>query len=190
MNAIQIVRYDEFDSTLSLAGLKLSPAEVHGLICGSICNQMKTGAAPDLQRLLLTGADLPAESLAPLQDNLELLLRETVEKLYQNQGEFVLLLPDDDSGFPLRLQSLADWCKGFLLGLLDNQSIAIDELSADGAELARDMISVSEVDLRPWNDDSEWDFVEVEEYIRVGVQLIFEELYAEVQSDCDSGELH
>ena len=190
MAIAQTVRYEEFETALSQAGLKLGAAEAHGVICGSICNQMKTGVSPDLQRLLTAGADIPGESLLSLQRHLELLLRDTVDNLHDNQSEFSLLLADDSAGLPNRLQSLADWCGGFLLGLLGNDSFAIDELSTDSAELARDMLSVSELEVGREGDDSEWDLAEVEEYVRVGVQLIFEELYAGLQGEADSGELH
>ncbi len=160
------------------------------MICGSICNQMKTGVSPDLQRLLTAGVDIAGESLLPLQRHLELLLHNSVETLHHDQSEFSLLLADDSGGLPLRLQSLADWCGGFLLGLLGKDSFAIDELSADAAELARDMLSVSELEVRREGDDSEWDLAEVEEYVRVGVQFIFEELYADLHGDGNSGEIH
>ncbi|MDA9983251.1 UPF0149 family protein [Gammaproteobacteria bacterium] len=190
MTVSPTVHYDELETALSQAGLELSASEAHGVICGSICNQMKTGVSPDLRRVLTAGADISGESLLPLQRQLELLLRNTVENLHHDQVEFCLLLADDSGGLPLRLQSLAEWCGGFVLGLLGGDSLAIDELSTDAAELVRDMLSVSELEVRREGDDSEWDLAEVEEYVRVGVQLIFEELYAGLQSQKDSGELH
>jgi len=181
--SVPTVHYDELQTALTQAGLGLSAAEVHGVICGSVCDEMRTGVSPDLQRLLTAGVDISGESLLPLQRHLELLLRNTVGNLHHNQSEFSLLLADDSGGLPLRLQSLAEWCGGFLLGLLGGDSFAIDELSDDAAEIVRDMISVSELEVRGEGDDSEWDLAEVEEYVRVGVQLIFEELYADLQSD-------
>ena len=190
MQNVQDIQYDEIQSAISLAGLDLSASEVHGLICGSICNQMKTGTAPDMSRLITAGADLRAESLEQLQGSLELLLRGSVEELHGDESDFRLLLPDDESGVQRRLQSLADWCRGFLMGLLDGERIAIDGFSADAAEIARDMLSVSELEESREGGDSEWDLTEVEEYVRVGVQLIFEELYGDLHGDVESEELH
>ena len=190
MKNVQDIQYDDIQSAISLAGLELSASEVHGVICGAICNQMKTGTAPEMNRLITAGVDVQAESLEQLQGSLELLLRGSVEELHNDEGDFSLLLPDDDSGLPLRLQSLADWCRGFLLGLLDGERIAIDEFSADAAEIARDMLSVSELEESREGGDSEWDLTEIEEYVRVGVQLIFEELYGDLHGDVESEELH
>jgi len=151
---------------------------------------MKTGDAPDMNRLITAGAEVRAGSLEPLQKTLELLLRGTVEELYRDDGDFSLLLHDGEPGVTLRLQSLTDWCRGFLLGLLNGEQIAIDEFSPDAAEIARDMISISEVEASRDGEDSEWDLTEVEEYVRVGVQLIFEELYGDLHRDVESEEVH
>lgn len=175
---------------MSLAGLKPTAAEVHGIICGSICNQIKTGLGPDLRRLLIAGADVPAESLAPLREVLEKLLQETVEKLYGNEGDFDLFLPDDESSLLLRVQALADCCRGFLVGLLNNETFSIDQLGDDAAEVARDFMAISEIEARADGDDNEWDFVEVEEYVRMGVQFIFEDMHSALQAGSVSGELH
>lgn len=190
MHGALAVDYDQLQTALSAAGLELSAAEVHGVLCGSICSQMKTGVAPDLKRLLTAGAEVSAESLAPLQGQLENLLEETVQNLYGAEGGFDLLLVDDEQGMPLRVQALADWCRGFLIGLLNNEQFAIDQLEGDTAEIARDMIAISEADGGAGGEDDEWDFAEVAEYVRVGVQLIFEEMHSTLNADSASGELH
>lgn len=188
MLTTQPVDYDELQTALSRAGLALNAAEVHGVMCGSMCNQMKTGISPDIQQLLTAGAEVSEESLAPLRDLLESLLQETANSLYRNLSEFDLLLPDDSESLSLRLQALADWCRGFMIGLLNKESFAIDQLSQDSAEVARDIIAVSEAEATQ-GEDSEWDLAEVEEYVRVGVQLIFEEMCAG-QENSMSGEIH
>ena len=115
----QTVRYEEFETTLSQAGLKLSAAEAHGVICGSICNQMKTGVSPDLQRLLTAGADIPGESLLPLQRQLELLLRNTVENLHHDQSRVLLTAGGRQRWSPASpAVSWRSGAGGFVLGLL------------------------------------------------------------------------
>lgn len=190
MHPAPTVVYEQLAEALSAAGLHPNAAEVHGIICGSICNQMKTGQGPDLQRLLTAGADVSAESLGPLRQELEELLQQTVETLYGDQSDFNLLLPDDDEALLLRLQALADWCRGFLVGLLNDESFSIDQLSEDAAELARDFIAISEVDTSLNAEDDEWDLAEVEEYVRTGVQIIFEDIYSELRNNNVSRELH
>ena len=64
------IQYDEVEAAISLAGLELSAAELHGLICGAVCNQMKTGSAPELNRLISAGVDVRPGSLQQLQKTL------------------------------------------------------------------------------------------------------------------------
>lgn len=181
--------YNQLQTELDTAGLELSAAEVHGLICGTICNQMKTGARPDLRQLLTAGLEVGEEVLASLRVLLENMLTEIVRSLYGNLGEFRLLLPDENEQLSLRVQALADWCQGFMVGLLSNEAFAIDQLSPDSAEAARDIMTISEVDACRKDEGDEWDFAEVEEFVRVGVQLIFEELRSAQNSNV-SGEIH
>lgn len=189
MFAAHPVAYNQLQNELANAGLELSVAEVHGLMCGIVCNQMSTGARPDLQRLLTAGTEVSAEALANLRDLLEDLLKDIVEKLYGTLGEFRLMLPGDDEGLSIRLQALADWCRGFSVGLMNNEAFAIDQLSPDSAEVTRDMMAVAEVEIGHSGEGDEWDFAEVEEFVRVGVQVIFEELRSAKISK-DKGEIH
>ena len=189
MHPPQPVYYDQLQAALLEAELELSASEVHGVMCGSICNQMKTGVSPNLQQLLTSGKEISTESLASLRDILESLLRQTVDSLYRNLNEFNLLLPDDNESLSLRSRALADWCRGFMIGLLNKESFYIDQLSTDSEEMARDILAVSELEPAQGDEDSEWDFAEVEEYVKVGAQLIFEEMCMAQQNNV-SEEIH
>ena len=89
---------------------------------------------------------MSAEALIPLQSYLQSLLQQSVQKLSGEASELNLLLPDDDDHLSLRLQALADWCRGYSVGLLNNDSLAVDQLSADAAEMARDIMAIAEVE--------------------------------------------
>ena len=45
-------KFTQIEATLALAGLELTPSEIHGTIVGSIANHMKTGVSPDLLKLV------------------------------------------------------------------------------------------------------------------------------------------
>jgi len=172
-----IEQYLQLESSLELAGLHHPCSEVHGLIVGSIANHMFTSNAPDLLALLIISenSDEQPASSAPLQELLNELYRETSEVLLENNDEYQLLLIDSDTKLSLRTESLADWCRGYLLGLLQNDSVSIDQLPEDGAEIARDILAISEAGPSDEEtDEDEWALAELEEYVKVGTQLIFE----------------
>jgi uncharacterized protein YgfB (UPF0149 family) len=97
--------------------------------------------------------------------------------------EFAPLLPNDDSNVELRADALAHWCHGFLAGLvIGGLDFGGDEaaLSAELKELIRDFGEISKAGAAPEEvedlDRSDSALLELEEYVRVGAQLVFEEL--------------
>ena len=179
MNAIE--QYQQLESSLHLAGLYQPSSEAHGLIVGCIANHMYTAKAPDLLSLLTgkvsTNDGEPNANHAPLHELLNEIYRDTSEILLENADEFQLLLVDEDAQLAIRTESLADWCRGYLLGLLQSDSISIDQLPEDGSEIARDILAISEAGPNEEGADTEedeWALAELEEYVKVGAQLIFE----------------
>lgn len=169
--------YDQLASTLALAGVDVSVSEMHGIVCGTICNWTRTGREPELLALLSSGSEAAPERLDALRTPLRQLFQAALRDLREHQPEFDLLLPAEDNRLSVRGAALAEWCQGFLLGLLHEQTLAIEALPGDAAEIARDMLSISELEeVVQDTSENEWNLAQVEEYVRMGVQLIFTEL--------------
>ena len=165
---------------MALADLELSPSEVHGTITGAVTNHLKSGITPDLMALVNPGSDSKAGALAQLQELLYELYRVTSEQLFEAKENFELLLPDDDESLAERTDATAAWARGYLLGLLYNSAFSIDQIPESGAEIARDLMQISEAEAGADDEQAE-DFAlaELQEYIKVGAQLIFEFIYTE-----------
>jgi uncharacterized protein len=106
------------------------------------------------------------------------LYEATVGSLRSTEMQFDLLLPDDTETLDERARALGLWCNGFLYGLGSNGAADPRQLSADVAEIVRDLgeISRAGVDGQDSEEANETAFAELVEFVRVGVQLIFEEL--------------
>ena len=90
------------------------------------------------------------------------------------------MLPNEDEAIDIRVDGIATWCKGFTLGLLYNNQFSIDQLPEQGAEIARDMMEIAEAAAGQGDEQEEdWALAELEEYVKVGSQLIFEFIYSE-----------
>lgn len=177
-------RYTQLEATLALAGLELSVSEVHGTVVGAIANHMKSGITPDLIKLIEPQADAGDGRLNQLSESLYEIYREASEQLLEAKETFELLLPDDDEALETRVDGLASWARGYLLGLLYNNAFSVDQLPESGAEIARDMMQIAEA--APGEGDEreeDWALAELQEYIKVGTQLIFEFIYSERASD-------
>jgi len=165
MNSVD--RYTQIESTLALASIELSVSEVHGTVVGAIANHLKTGVSPDLLKLI------EPESY-----------RENSEVLFESKEGYDLLLPDEDESIAVRVDALANWSRGYLLGLLYNDRFSVDQLPESGSEIARDMMEISEAAAGIDDEQEEdWALGELEEYIKVGSQLIFEFIFSERSND-------
>ena len=89
--------------------------------------------------------------------------------------EFRILRPPESSDLVNRTQALADWCTGFCTGFAYDALIEPDELEPDAVEALTDIGQIAGVEAGHGDsDDQERDFFELEEYIRIGAQLIYE----------------
>lgn len=180
-------RYTQIESTLALADIELSASELHGTIVGAIANHLKSGQTPDLLKLIEPQADANNGRFSQLNELLYDLYREVSEYLFEGKEGYDLLLPGDDESIVARVDGLASWSKGYLLGLLYNSAFSIDQLPESGAEIARDMMEIAEAAAGA-DTETEEDFAlaELHEYLKVGSQLIFEFIYSERSSDAPS----
>lgn len=170
-------RYTQLDSALQLAERTESPSEVHGLIVGCLSNHLATGVKPSLIDLFM--GDEKQANTSSLIDLIYEVYRESSELLFDNNENFDLVTPDDDASVEARTDALAHWCQGYMLGLLHSDKVSIDQLPEDGPEIARDIMSISQAGPSEGEEaeKDEWALEELREYVKVGVQLIFEFIY-------------
>jgi uncharacterized protein YgfB (UPF0149 family) len=82
-----------------------------------------------------------------------------------------------DEALALRVEALADWCRGFVLGLGVDPGRAAH--SPEAQEILGDLMKIAELSGEEAGDDedSARAFEEVAEYVRVGAQLLFEDAH-------------
>lgn len=168
--------YEEVSRTLSGTGLAISAAEAHGIICGSI---FLPGEPRRSWRTLILGTEaVPAHYRVAL-DVLDALYRCSHQLLHGADYSFMPLLPRQDRPLNTQANELGAWCRGYLLGLSAGTASDPRVASGDVGEFIADLVRIGEAEL----DDSEVHapqeraLVEIVEYIRVGVQLVFEDLH-------------
>ena len=147
--------------------------EAHGLLCGLLCAGDGQAAAHWLGLI----AEAQYDDLDGTRR--EFLMRlhgETLGALQAGDMRFQPLLPDDQRGIGERAAALARWCQGFLYGLgvgrLQRVLPAnVREILADFEEMAR---AVGDDAAAEEEDEAAW--AELVEFVRVSVQLVFDEL--------------
>ena len=170
------VTFPEIVRVLELLSSSLSAAEGHGCLCGALC----TSAHYPLERWLaeIVPDDAPADA-APDQA-LQLLFEDTLHALRSDQMEFQPLLPDDQETLEQRAQALSQWCQGFLYGFGTGHPVKPEDMTNNVGEILRDMTHIGRAvtELGEASEEEEQAYSDVVEYIRVGVQLIHDELDA------------
>jgi uncharacterized protein len=148
-------------------------AEAHGTLAGCLCAASGYRFEDWLREILPEGQATAAATAA-----LETLYHATVDALLQRDCEFELLLPADAEPIDARTAALAHWCQGFLYGLGAGAIPDASGLPGEVGEIVRDLIEITRagVDAEDGEESNESAYAELVEFVRVGVQLLYEEL--------------
>lgn len=158
----------------------LTVAELHGAAIGIGVTDAEHFELQDLVDLLGAEALSDGEAVARF-------VNDSLEALHADDLSFAPLLPDDDASMDERLTGLAGWCQSFLAGLVAGLSRrgveSLQGLPEEVREIVQDFAAIAQLDTELGDaDDGDADFVELEEYAKVGALLIMS-LLADVGND-------
>jgi uncharacterized protein YgfB (UPF0149 family) len=121
-------------------------------------------------------------SPAAVADDLDELVSASSKMLESEELTFRPLLPSDDEPLAEQVEAVAAWCQGFLSGV-GSTAPAAARSAAEGAalgEILRDFAEISRAGLSEEEagglDEPDFALAEIQEYVRVSVQIVFEEL--------------
>ena len=173
----------ELEELLYRIDASMGAAEAHGALCGMLCARGTVELSEWVDHVVgeqEQGSDMLHDVVHKLSE----LHQITLEMINDSTGDFALLLPDDDDSLPERVEAIAAWCQGFIYGLAAGGIQQGSELPEDAEELLKDMVEISRAghdvddggDEAANEDEDEVALMEIEEYVRMGVLLIYEEL--------------
>lgn len=170
--------YAQVDEALFSGGSAVCAAECHGVLCGILC----ASGSSDMQRWVRhlfearsTDREITDGALKLLHD----VHQVTLAEINHETLEFTMLLPNQAESMDVRISGLADWCSGFSLGLIMGGLNDKMLISDDVREFVEDVQYISDAKFTDDDnntDQSEQSFTEIEEYVRMGVLLLNEEL--------------
>lgn len=170
--------FDTVNNALSGGGSLVAAAECHGVLCGILCTSGSTDMQGWVGHLFAArdeSVDISADALKTLHD----VHQGTLAGINHTDLEFSLLLPEDEYSLDDRLLALSEWCSGFSLGLtmggLQESMLGNDDVR----EFIQDVQFIAEACVKPEpesDEDTEQSLVEIEEYLRMGVLFLNEEL--------------
>jgi len=163
------ISYEGLEGGLFSAGAQMSPAELHGMISGSLSAGARF-VADQWQREVCTWLDIPEQQNTVFAT----VYSETLASLQGEELSFLPLLPDDDEILTERVGELGAWCRGFLsgFGMAGRQTA----LSEEAREVLSDFVEIGKVsDDLDDAEEHEVQLVELTEYLKVGALLVFTE---------------
>lgn len=172
--------FEALTAALAAAGWPVELAELHGGMSGVLCAGGNEAAEAWLDRRL---AECDRRGVDEVREPLQALQAQTWRALAGTELEFEPLLPADDRRLGERIEALALWCHGFVAGLAD-AGVALDAAgerrNEQIDEIVKDFLEISNVDSRIEADgdidEADFSYAELTEFVRVAVQIVFEEL--------------
>ena len=153
-------------------GRGLSVPELHGAAIGIGVTDTSRFELQDLVDLLGTDALADGETVARF-------VNDSLEALHAEDMSFALLLPEDDALIEERLEALGQWCQSFLTGFaagLSRRGVqTLKGLPEEAQEIVQDFAAIAQLETELADDDAddgEANFLELSEYVKVGVLLI------------------
>lgn len=188
MNAVD---YQTLTQALERLQVAADAAECQGAMSAVVCLTGEAGLSawlgahfPEIESAVAGGDALAAETRRMIVELYQL----TQDQLGQGNFEYALLMPDDDEPLSLRTDALSHWCQGFMMGLSYSGVSDPGQFSGETAEILGDIQEISQVSSASLenNEEEEQSYVELVEYLRVGVMLFCENLRSSKGSDASS----
>jgi uncharacterized protein len=175
------VTFAEVVRVLEELGSSVPAAEAHGCLVGALCTTQHYPMERWLEEII---PDEERRADDDSQQALRLLYADTLNALRGEDLDFEVLLPEDDISLAVRAGGLSQWCQGFLYGFGTGQARGAtpkqDDLPANVNEILDDLTHIGrasvDIEGEAESETEEEAYAEVVEYVRVGVQLIHDEL--------------
>ncbi len=173
--------FDDIQSALSLLGSLGEAAQTHGLLCAFFACGVKLKRQAWINSLFTGNLDKSDPELIKAQEDLTQLFIQTEEAFGQEDFNLKLILPDDEVVLIERIEALAEFSKGFVLGL---NLTGIDLKTNSNSVLQEafdDMLNIScLVPQDEEGEEAERAFIELSEYMRLAMIQIYWELQGDV----------
>lgn len=160
------------DAILGQYDAQLSAAEAHGMASGMLAIDASYSGHQWLSELLRHTPPISNEHRQQLIEFYE----DTQDVLIHDEFEFDLWLADETSDLSERLESLRQWCRGFLIGV--GFATTPLQFSMQTQEILKDVIEITKLDVDVEDDqDAENDFMELTEYLRAAVLALRDDFF-------------
>lgn len=183
---------EQLEQWLKNLDAEIGAVEFHGMLAGLITTRGGEAEQLYIEELIPASYDpadlLQQEAIEGLEHPYEA-LRETLNDPLLS---FYPLLPEDDKTLDERVDAIAEWCQGYLLGLSRGGLPDPARLSDETREFLEDILAISRAENFELDGDEEDEnaLYEIIEYLRTGVMVVHDELQPIIPASPQSAQLH
>jgi len=166
------VNFSELQSFVYELGAQVSPSAFHGFVSGRVtCDPLSIDRLQEVSKKWLA---LSQDWTSEHEDQFTRFILSVLKNIEDPDFIFIPILPEE--GIPLseRLNALGEWCGNYVSGFAEGLRKDF-RLTDDASEALEDLSSIAKISLE-FDENGERDYVELIEYIRVAVQLIYADL--------------
>lgn len=173
----KLPNYKAFEDVLSLMQTELSPAEFQGIALGLLAWNNPSRAAQEWSNVLVQECTNACQEL-------DQLFAFAWQGLKDTEYGLKLYLPEDEAPLYLRALAVSQWCRGFMFGLglmgFDSRMLSNVLIS----EALQDISQIMNIEINPdeHSAESEKEYFELVEYLRMATLLIYSEISTSDQS--------
>lgn len=172
----QLPEFYTLEDALLRVDADVTASEAHEIACAVLAfNNHYSEKAWQAQVLQGDAHDFHVQEARKL---LQELFNISLAQLNSGDLSFQLFLPPEQDSLEAQVAALQKWCQGFAYGLALSGLKTMQDLPEDSRDWVQDVIKIGaagELDVHN-EDESEEAFIELAEFIRVGVLLMNEEL--------------
>ena len=174
--SLDFVEVDEF---LSDVESSTTASELHGILAGLVCAGVEEDDIDNwLPVLCLENTYLSEDEYRPFKQDVQAVYVQVTKDLDDYELGFDILLPEESTALVDRVAAMRSWCIGYLKAIVEYGELSPESLSDDCAEFLEDVGQFSNLDLEDdqFDEELEASYMTLHEYLRVGVQLVYESL--------------
>lgn len=172
----QLPEFYTLEDALLRVDATFTASEVHGIACAVLAFKSDYSEKTWQSQVLKgDGHDFYVQETRKL---LSELFTATLIQLNSGDLNFALLLPPEQDSLDAQVAALQKWCQGFAYGLALSGLKSMQDLPEDTRDWVQDVVKIGaagEMDVQN-EDESETAFLELAEFVRIGVLMMNEEL--------------
>lgn len=184
-NIMTMPTYQQIHDALSLSHNLISPAELHGMLCGFICTGIKQLDNNNFSDILMLA--LPDDDTTEVNLILNALFTQTQAQIQQFEMSFRLLLPHDEADLEERAIEFGKWCEGFLTSIHFSKLTNLYRNQDEVNDILLKLNAAAKLQFNnlQYSEEDEYYFMEVTEFVRLSVFAIYHELLSIDDSHID-----